>query len=148
MTSYTNRQLTQEETEKRSHSSGLGGLGNWGHSVLPPEHCRSGRPRRVLRGAAQGCVHVCGCADSQSRSRLGPGSEGGTLECLGDRGCARTGRARLRGALRQALRPSGRPSTAPVRGHSVCFVRGSEAVWEDSLIDRSSFVYTCETYHY
>lgn len=69
-TSYTNKQLTKEETEKRSHSSGLGGLGNWGRAVLPQEHCLSGRPRRVLRGAAQ--VRVCPRAAALT-ARAGPG---------------------------------------------------------------------------
>lgn len=51
-------------------------------------------------------------------------------------------------SLPDSANPLPAPSAAPGRGHAVGFVWAGEAVWEDSFIDGSSFVFTCETYHY
>lgn len=146
-TSYTNKQLTKEETEKRSHSSGLGGLGNRGRSVLPQEHCISGRPRCVLRGAAQ--VRVCPRAAALT-ARAGPGwgaDQRVAPGVPGRAGAHADGVGQAAGALCLTLRPACRPLHAPGRGHTP-YVWASETVWGDSFIDGSSFGYTGETYHY
>lgn len=124
-----------KEEPKALHSSGLGGLGNRGRSVLAPGALHL-RPAQVCSplGCSGPCVPACCCADSQGRPRVGD-----QRVALGVPGRARTRRGGPgRSALPDSKAPPAAPPRPPGRGHTP-YVWASETVLGDSFIDGSSF---------